>query len=137
VASAANNTIRQISAAFGVAVLGAIMVAQISAVGQADLAVTNLPLAMKASIGTLLNSGLSGGVAPSLPRGLNPTTLGIIHSVITDAITQGVRWGAFTAAIFVSFGALSSLLIPNPKVPMLSETKVPPIETITPIAETV
>jgi len=30
-----------------------------------------------------------------------------IPSVITDAITQGVR-GAFTAAIFVSFGALSS-----------------------------
>jgi EmrB/QacA subfamily drug resistance transporter len=136
VASAANNTIRQISAAFGVAVLGAIMVAQISAVGQADLAVTNLPLAMKASLGILLNSGLSGGVAPALPTGVSPAMLGTIHSVITDAITQGVRWGAFTAAIFVSFGALSSLLIPNPTVPMLSETKVPPVETITPIAET-
>jgi EmrB/QacA subfamily drug resistance transporter len=139
VASAANNTIRQISAAFGVAVLGAIMVAQISAVGQADLAVTNLPLAMKASIGTLLNSGLSGGVAPALPPGLSPATLGTIHSVITDSITQGVRWGAFTAAIFVSFGALSSLLIPNPKatVTVMQETKVPSARPVAPMAETV
>ena len=136
VASAANNTIRQISAAFGVAVLGAIMVAQISAVGQADLAVTNLPLAMKASIGTLLNSGLSGGVAPSLPPGLSPTMLGTIHSVITDAITQGVRWGAFTAAIFVSFGALSSLLIPNPKAPVMQEAKPPAVEKTAPITVT-
>jgi EmrB/QacA subfamily drug resistance transporter len=137
VASAANNTIRQISAAFGVAVLGAIMVAQISAVGQADLAVTNLPLAMKASLGTLLNSGLSGGVAPVLPPGVSPTMLGTIHSVITDAITQGVRWGAFTAAIFVSFGALSSLLIPNPRTTVMQEAKVPTAKTIAPIAETV
>lgn len=136
VASAANNTIRQISAAFGVAVLGAIMVAQISAVGQADLAVTNLPLAMKASIGTLLNSGLSGGVAPSLPPGLSPTMLGTIHSVITDAITQGVRWGAFTAAIFVSFGALSSLLIPNPKASVMQEAKPPAVEKTAPITVT-
>ena len=139
VASAANNTIRQISAAFGVAVLGAIMVAQISAVGQTDLAVTNLPLALKASIGTLLNSGLSGGVAPALPPGLGPTTLGTIHSVITDSITQGVRWGALTAAIFVSFGALSSLLIPNPRatVSVVQETRVPSAKPVAPMAETV
>jgi len=136
VASAANNTIRQVSAAFGVAVLGAIMVAQISAVGQADLAITDLPLAMKASVGTLLNSGLSGGVAPVLPPGLSPTMLGTIHSIITDAITQGVRWGAFTAAIFVSFGALSSLLIPSPKATVMQEANVPPVKTIAPIAET-
>src|SRR2546425_10248803 len=136
VASAANNTIRQVSAAFGVAVLGAIMVAQISAVGQADLAITDLPLAMKASVGTLLNSGLSGGVAPVLPPGLSPTMLGTIHSIITDAITQGVRWGDFTAAIFVSYGALSSLLIPSPKATVMQEAKVPPVKTIALIAET-
>jgi len=125
VASAANNTIRQVSAAFGVAVLGAIMVTQISTVGQADLSVTNLPLAMKDSIGNLLTSGLTGGVAPALPPGISPVTLGTIHSVITDAITQGVRWAALTAGIFVSFGALSSLLIPNPKASVIKEAKAP------------
>ena len=114
VASAANNTIRQISAAFGVAVLGAVMVAQISAVGHADLSVANLPVAMKDSLGILLSTGLTGGVAPSIPPGISLATLGTIRFVITDAITQGVRWAAFTAGIFVSFGALSSLMIPNP-----------------------
>jgi EmrB/QacA subfamily drug resistance transporter len=139
VASAANNTIRQISAAFGVAVLGAIMVAQISTVGHADLSVANLPLAMKDSIGNLLNSGLTGGVSPALPSGVSAATLGTIHSVITDAITQGVRWAALTAGIFVSFGALSSLLIPNPKatVSVMQETKVPSARPVAPMAEMV
>jgi hypothetical protein len=64
-------------------------------------------------------------------------TLGTIHSVITDAITQGVRWATLTAGIFVSFGALSSLMIPNPRATMMQEAKVPPVKTIAPIAETV
>ncbi len=125
VASAANNTIRQISAAFGVAVLGAVMVAQISTVGHADLAVANLPLAVKDNIGTLLSSGLSGGVAPNLPSGTGLAMLGTIRSVITDSISQGVRWAAFTAGIFVSFGALSSTLIPSPRPVVREAVKVP------------
>ena len=125
VASAANNTIRQISAAFGVAVLGAVMVAQISAVGHADLAIANLPIAVKNQIGALLNSGLSGGVAPNLPAGINPLTLGTARSIITDSISQGVKWAALTAGIFVSFGALSSTLIPAPRPVVKLEPKVP------------
>jgi EmrB/QacA subfamily drug resistance transporter len=129
VASAANNTIRQISAAFGVAVLGAIMVAQISTVGHADLSVANLPIAIKDNIGNLLNSGLTGGVSPALPPGVPAATVGTIHSVITDAITQGVRWAALTAGVFVSFGALSSLLIPNPKASAIRVAKAQTVAT--------
>ena len=129
VASAANNTIRQISAAFGVAVLGAVMVAQISAVGHADLAVANLPIALKDNIGALLSSGLSGGVAPSLPAGISPPLLATIRSVITDSISQGVKWAAFTAGIFVSFGALSSTLIPAPRPVVKQELKIPVVAT--------
>ena len=124
VASAANNTIRQISAAFGVAVLGAVMVAEISTVGHADLAVANLPIGVKDSLGVLLNSGLSGGISPNLPSGLSPLALGTIRSVITDSISQGVKWAAFTAGIFVSFGALSSMLIPVPRPVIKQETKI-------------
>ncbi len=123
-ASAANNTIRQISAAFGVAVLGAVMVAQISTVGHADIAVANLPVQMKNSLGQLLSSGLSGGVTPSLPLNVSSANLGTIHSIITDSITQGVKWAALTAGIFVSFGALSSFLIPSPKQIVKQETRV-------------
>jgi EmrB/QacA subfamily drug resistance transporter len=128
VASAANNTIRQISAAFGVAVLGAVMVAEISTVGHADLAVANLPIAVKDNLGALLNSGLSGGIAPSLPAGLSPLALGTIRSVITDSISQGVKWAAFTAGIFVLFGALSSTLIPAPRPVIKQETRVGIVE---------
>src|SRR5438309_11962663 len=67
VAAAANNTIRQISAAFGVAVLGAVMVAQISTVGQAHLATTVLSVAIKESLGSLLNSVLTGGTDHAFP----------------------------------------------------------------------
>ncbi len=115
VASAANNTVRQIGAAFGIAVLGAVMVAQISSVGQADLAATGLSQTVKLAVARMLNSGLAGGAA--LPSGLDPGTLGIIQGVLNDAITQGTRWASLTAAIFVSLGAVSSLFIPNPKPP--------------------
>jgi EmrB/QacA subfamily drug resistance transporter len=125
VAAAANNTIRQISAAFGVAVLGAVMVSQISSVGHADLAVTNLPLAIKASLTSLLNSGLTGGTSPALPPGVSSATVGAVHGIITDAITQGARWATFTAGIFVAFGALSSLLIPSPRPAKKQEAETP------------
>src|SRR2546429_2324448 len=42
VGSGANNTVRQIGSAFGIAVIGAILVAQISTVGQAELAASTV-----------------------------------------------------------------------------------------------
>ena len=81
-------------------------------------------------IEALLSSGLSGGVAPSLPAGMSPVTLGAIHSVITDSITQGVKWAAFTAGIFVSFGTLSSFLIPAPGPVAKAKLKVPVVTTL-------
>jgi EmrB/QacA subfamily drug resistance transporter len=116
VGSGANNTVRQIGSAFGIAVIGAILVAQISAVGQAELAASTVNFGQIgiASLKAAFNSGLSGGIDPSLIAsfGTNwPAAMGIIF----DALTQGTRWAAFTAGIFVSLGALSSLLIPDPR----------------------
>ncbi len=114
VGSGANNTVRQIGSAFGIAVIGAILVAQVSAVGQADIAANSaIQGPLKTMLIGALNSGLSGGIDQSLIAsfGVNgPAVLNIIY----DAITQGTRWAAFTAGIFVSLGALSSLLIPDP-----------------------
>jgi EmrB/QacA subfamily drug resistance transporter len=115
VASGTNNTVRQIGSAFGVAVIGAVLVAQISAVGTAELAASSIiPNALKASLASAFNSGLAGGVAPPLPQSIIGTPLAAaIVAIFNDAITQGVRWAALTASIFVSMGAVSSLLIPN------------------------
>ncbi|HWY27899.1 MAG TPA: hypothetical protein VNW25_01440, partial [Candidatus Sulfotelmatobacter sp.] len=43
-----------------------------------------------------------------------------------DAITSGTRWAAFTAGIFVTLGAISSLLIPNPKSAQTPKTTMVP-----------
>jgi len=117
VGSGANNTVRQLGSAFGIAVIGAVLVAQISAVGQADIAAsTIIPASLKAGLETVLSSGLTGGISLSIPPALlNGPIGGAILAAFYDAITQGTRWAAFTAGIFVSLGALSSLLIPDPR----------------------
>src|SRR5881409_1922656 len=116
VGSGANNTVRQIGSAFGIAVIGGILVAQISAVGVADLAVStaNFSIQQRAVLVAAFNSGLSGGIDPSFIASFGRNAP-VVLSILYDAITQGTRWAAFTAGIFVSLGAISSLLIPNPK----------------------
>jgi EmrB/QacA subfamily drug resistance transporter len=116
VGSGANNTVRQIGSAFGIAVIGAVLVAQISAVGLADLATSTagFTVQQRATLSAALNSGLSGGIDPSF-LALFGRRIPDVLSILYDAITQGARWAAFTAGIFVSLGAVSSLLIPNPK----------------------
>src|SRR5947209_20571144 len=116
VGSGANNTVRQIGSAFGIAVIGAVLVAQISAVGQADLAASAINFGQTgiASLKAAFNSGLSGGIDPALIASFG-TNWPAARDIIFDALTQGTRWAAFTAGIFVSLGALSSLLIPDPR----------------------
>jgi len=128
VGSGANNTVRQIGSAFGIAVIGAVLVAQISAVGLADLAVStaNFSVQQRAVLVAALNSGLSGGIDPSIIASFGRNAP-VVLSILYDAITQGTRWAAFTAGIFVSLGAISSLLIPNPKSAQTAKAAVIPI----------
>jgi len=116
VGSGANNTVRQIGSAFGIAVIGAILVAQISAVGQAELATSTINFGQMgiASLKAAFDSGLSGGIDPTFSASFG-TNWPAAMRIIFDALTQGTRWAAFTAGIFVSLGALSSLLIPDPR----------------------
>ena len=116
VGSGANNTVRQVGAAIGVAILGAVLAGQITATADAELAAsTAIPPAAKAQLAEVFQGGLSGS-RPSLPAGMAGTPTGrAIGRVFDDAISAGVRRAAETAAIFVVFGAASSLLIPNRK----------------------
>ena len=115
VGSGANNTVRQIGSAFGIAVIGAILVAQISSVGQTDLASSAVNFGPMASVlKAAFNSGLSGGLDQSLIASFGPLWPAARY-IIFDALTQGTRWAAFTAGIFVLLGAISSLLIPDPR----------------------
>ncbi len=116
VGSGANNTVRQIGSAFGIAVIGAVLVAQISAVGLAKLAAStaSFTIQQRGILTAALNSGLSGGIDPSFIASFGRNAPAVLL-ILYDAITEGTRWAAFTAGIFVSLGAISSLLIPNPK----------------------
>src|SRR4029077_10609110 len=118
VGSGAANNVRQIGSAFGIAVIGAVLVAQISTVGLADLATKSalFNIQQSAALTAALNSGLSGGIDPSfLALFKTKASADAALLIIYGAITSGTRWAAFTAGIFVSLGAISSLLIPNPK----------------------
>jgi len=82
----------------------------------ADLATStaSFTIQQKVALTAALNSGLSGGIDPSF-LAIFGRNVPAVLSILYDAITQGARWAAFTAGIFVSLGAISSLLIPNPK----------------------
>jgi MFS family permease len=128
IGSGANNTVRQVGSAFGIAVIGAVLVTVISSVGQADVAASSLPTYLKTALTGLLNSGLSGGVTQAPPPGVAGTQYAAtVRAVFDDAITQGTRWAALTAALFVSMGAVSSLLIPNPKAKEPVKVAVPAV----------
>jgi EmrB/QacA subfamily drug resistance transporter len=114
--SGINNTVRQVGSAFGVAIIGAAMVSVMASVGTTDLAAsTVIPDAVKTHLQTVLNNGLSGGLSSTSFSGGGGAISQAITQVFDDAITQGAKWAAFTAAVFVSLGALASLFLPNVK----------------------
>jgi len=116
IGSGINNTVRQVGSAFGVAIIGAVMVTVLASVGTNDLAAnTVIPTAIKSHLQNVLNSGLTGGVGTTeFPAGSGAVAQAIT-SVFDDAITQGAKWAAFTAGAFVSLGAFFSLFLPNAK----------------------
>jgi EmrB/QacA subfamily drug resistance transporter len=115
--SGAANTIRQVGSAIGVAILGAILAAQIATVGQAELSASAVvPPPAKPALAQVLDNGLSGDAA----QGTDPSTANspvgrAVQQIVDDSITEGTRAAAVAAAIFVVLGALSSLLIPQPR----------------------
>ncbi len=61
IGSGINNTLRQVGSAFGIAVMGAVLVSVLVSVGKADLAAsTVIPDSVKVALQNALSSGLSG-----------------------------------------------------------------------------
>ncbi len=112
--SGANNTVRQVGSAIGVAILGAILAAQIATVGQAELSANVIvPPTAKPAIAQLLDNGLSGDAPQGAAPGAANSPVGrAVQQIVDDSITAGTRAAAVAAGIFVVFGALSSLRIP-------------------------
>ncbi len=50
------------------------------------------------------------------PTGLDMAAQGVeVGRLVTDARTNGMAYAALAAALFVATGALSSLMLPNPR----------------------
>jgi len=136
--SGANNTLRQVGAAIGVAILGAVLASTISASASTLLSKnTVIPEAIKPAIQSSFDAGdaSSGNISSiSIPSGGNsrpnsgqpgaggpppgsfPSMTVIVQEVknIYDvAATDGTRNAARVASFFVFLGACSSLLIPG------------------------
>jgi EmrB/QacA subfamily drug resistance transporter len=113
--SGANNTVRQLGSAFGIAFIGAVLTTQIASTGTAALAAaTQIPAALKPVLRAALDSGLSGGLS-SVPSVSPGPVADAITSVFYQAITQGARSAALAAGTFCELGAIASLLIPKAK----------------------
>ncbi len=115
--SGANNTLRQVGAALGIAVIGAVLSSTLSLSAQAHLAdVDGLPGIAQDAIVAALDKGATigslGGV--TVPEGMgDPTTIAAVGAAIRDAFIDASRAAALIASIFVLLGAVSSLLIPR------------------------
>jgi MFS family permease len=111
-ASGAAGMVRQVGTALGIALIGAIFVAQASShVADELLAVPGLPDAARQQIVDGVSSGIGGGGAP--PADAPPAVVAEVSSVITDAVADASKPAVAFAGIVVTIGALLSLLVPN------------------------
>jgi len=75
-----------------------------------------VPPQAKPAIAEVLDNGLSGDA----PQGTDAQTrnspaVRAVQQIVDDSIAEGTRAAAATAALFVVFGTLSSLLISQPR----------------------
>lgn len=132
--SGANNTLRQVGAAIGVAILGAVLTSQVTTISTTQLNQNSvIPAAIKPAIQQLINQGepkevvlpVVGHIVTNINAHLPPAGAGgpprldqaaivtATSGILDNAQTEGTRASGLFAALFVLLGALSSLLIPN------------------------
>lgn len=125
--SGANNTIRQVGAAVGVAIIGAVLTTGISTSATTQLdANQSIPPFVKTAIVHQIQAGGSANEGQAslegAPAGIENTAAGkAIGQIIQQSFVDGARNAALVASIFVLLGALSSLLIPNNKMQGMQE----------------
>jgi EmrB/QacA subfamily drug resistance transporter len=113
-ASGANNTVRQVGAAIGIAILGAVLAYQIASTAKNEIqANPAVPESIKTQLTQAFDNGLSANTEQYSSSQTDSPIGQAIKGIFDDAVTQGTRSAGTVAAVFVLLGALSSLLIPN------------------------
>jgi len=139
-ASGANTTVRQLGAALGIAVIGAILTSQTISSGTDAIRSSGLPASLKAR--TIAGVRV-GGVNFRLPSHTRPADLATLRDVFDSAVAHGTRAALFYAVAVVVIGAITSFLIPRitirgaaPSVESTEET-VDSLEALAPLTSAV
>jgi EmrB/QacA subfamily drug resistance transporter len=117
--SGANNTLRQIGAALGIAVIGAVLSSTLSVSAQARLQdARDVPDVVKTAIVSSLDKGASIGEGSLRVTGAPPGTENTpafkkVAEIIKLSFVDAARASGLVASVFVLLGAVSSLLIPT------------------------
>ena len=117
--SGANNTLRQIGAALGIAVIGAVLSSTLSFSAQTRLKdAAEVPDFVKTAIVTSLDQGASIGEGSlrvtGAPAGTeNTAAFRKVAEIVKASFVDATRAAGLVASVFVLLGAVSSLLIPT------------------------
>jgi EmrB/QacA subfamily drug resistance transporter len=110
-ASGAAGMVRQVGTALGIAIIGAIFVAQARSHVAHDLArVPGLPVAVREQVVKGVSNGVGGG-AP--PEAANSPFAPKISASISNSVAAAAKPAVAFAGIVVTAGAALSLLVPN------------------------
>jgi hypothetical protein len=157
IASGANSTIRQVGAALGIAVIGTVLTTTIKDVTRSEIrdnAVLSGPQYTYAQVGFIeiakqpvyfevpeLEAALTQefeaqmvaqmGLEPDAARPMAQTSAQAaapeLVPIFNDARSDGMAHAALAASIFVGLGALSSIMLPNPKESGVEEEEGMPV----------
>ncbi len=125
--SGANNTVRQVGAAVGVAIIGAVLTTGISTSARSQLDANEMiPSFIKSAIVQQIEEGGAANEGQlsleGAPAGIENSATGqAIGQIVQQSFVDGARAAALIASIFVLLGALSSLRIPNTKIEDMRE----------------
>ncbi len=145
IASGGNSTIRQVGAALGIALIGTVLTTTIESKAKSDFqanAVLSGPMVQYAQVGFIeiakqpvyfevpqLEAALTGEFTQQMSQSMHMTPEAAqlpaaqlakeaapeLVPIFNDARSKGMAHAALAAAIFIGIGALSSLMLPNPK----------------------
>ncbi len=123
-ASGASGMVRQVGTALGIALIGAIFVAQATTHVATDLAaVPGIPTAVRHQIVQGVSTGIGGGAAP--PADAPAAEVAAVSTIVSHSVAKASKPAVAFAGAVVTIGALISLLVPNipPDVERVVETE--------------
>ena len=109
--SGSQSTVRQIGSALGIAVLGTVLFTQLQSSLMAKLADLKMPEEMAKNFTTGVVESAGGNIA-GMSAGMVPDN---IVQAAKDAFTEGTKWSALAAGIFLALGFIATFRLSSRK----------------------